>query len=67
VLAGGDAQSLYPLGEEAVDLSQLPARMGGLGISSAQRLKQRGGAPVAVVMVEGAFVEVDWVEAERRL
>ncbi|KAK3235140.1 hypothetical protein CYMTET_54642 [Cymbomonas tetramitiformis] len=32
----------YPLGEEAVALSQLPTRWGGLGLSSAQRLAPAG-------------------------
>ncbi|KAK3275893.1 hypothetical protein CYMTET_16001 [Cymbomonas tetramitiformis] len=32
------AGRLYPLGEEAVALSQLPTRWGGLGLTSAQRL-----------------------------
>ncbi|KAK3236654.1 hypothetical protein CYMTET_53215, partial [Cymbomonas tetramitiformis] len=36
------AGSPYPLGEEAVALSQLPTRWGGLGLSSAQRLAPAG-------------------------
>eukprot|EP00854_Cymbomonas_tetramitiformis_P009312 gene9312-biopygen9493 len=36
------AGSPYPLGEEAVALSQLPTRWGGLGLTSAQRLAPAG-------------------------
>ncbi|KAK3280727.1 hypothetical protein CYMTET_11450 [Cymbomonas tetramitiformis] len=36
------AGSPYPLGEEAVAISQLPTRWGGLGLTSAQRLAPAG-------------------------
>ncbi|KAK3234702.1 hypothetical protein CYMTET_55047 [Cymbomonas tetramitiformis] len=47
------AGSPYPLGGEAVALSQLPTRWGGLGLTSAQRLAPASG----VVGVLGARVE----------